>query len=96
MKLGQTRFDMPVEIGGSLYFSATEVAKDVGVSRSTLWRWRQNRKIPVGQRYRGRQVLFSQAELDAVREYAQRIEPIQLGPVEQLRLFNSSRSGDKS
>ena len=31
--------------------------------------------IPVGQRFRNGQVLFSETELDAIRAYANRLEP---------------------
>lgn len=79
---------MPYEINGVTYYSAVDVAKQVGISRTTLWRWRQEGKIPLGQRYRGHQILFNAAELDAIREYANRLEPADTAAVKQLRLFN--------
>ncbi len=82
---------MPVEIDGKLYFSPNDVAKEAGVSRQTLWRWRQQRKIPAGNRYRGRQVLFTDIELRAVLDYAHHIEPIELAAERQLGLFNGKR-----
>jgi predicted DNA-binding transcriptional regulator AlpA len=81
---------MPIEIGGARYFLAVEVAKTVGVTRQTLWRWRQEGKIPPGHRYRDRQVLFSETETEAIREYANRIEPINVDSAQQLRLFSGS------
>lgn len=65
-----------VEIAGTTYLPVTEVAKHVGVSRTTLWRWRHNGKIPLGRRYRNGLILFSPAEVELVRNYADRLEPI--------------------
>jgi hypothetical protein len=48
---------MPVEIGGTKYLGAAEVVKRLNVTRQTLWRWRQQGKIPAGHRYRGREVV---------------------------------------
>ena len=76
-----------IEIEGQSYFSATEVAESVGISRQTLWRWRQSGKVPLGRRYRGREILFSSSELGTIVEYANRIEEI-YQPAEQLSLFS--------
>ena len=76
------------EIDGISYFAAIEVCKALGVSRQTLWRWRQEGRIPAGHRFRNGQVFFTEAELDAVRDYANRIEPIGSGDPGQLKLFN--------
>jgi predicted DNA-binding transcriptional regulator AlpA len=65
-----------VNIAGAPYLPATEVARRVGISRTTMWRWRQEGKIPLGRRYRGGLVLFSPAEVESVRSYADRLEPI--------------------
>ena len=67
---------MAVEIEGVHYVSAAELAKEVGVSRQTLWRWRKEAKIPAGHRFRDRQVMFTEPEAEAIREHANRIEPI--------------------
>lgn len=77
-------------IGDVRYLTAAEVARALGVSRQTLWRWRQDGKIPPGHRYRDRQVVFSEAEFEVVRQYANRIEPIEAGTGQQLRLFNGA------
>ena len=88
---------MPLEVEGVTYFTSAEVARVVGVSRQTLWRWRQEGKIPAGRRYRDRQVLFTQTELDLIRHYAHRIEPLSNGASldGQLGLFpkGSGRHG---
>jgi predicted DNA-binding transcriptional regulator AlpA len=65
-----------VEIAGTTYLPAVELAKQIGVSRTTLWRWRHEGKIPLGRRYRNGLVLFSQTEVEMVQSYADRLEPI--------------------
>jgi excisionase family DNA binding protein len=67
---------MPQEIEGIPYLHATELAEEIGVSRQTIWRWRRVGKIPAGNRFRGRQVLFSPSEVEAVRAFAFGVEPI--------------------
>ena len=87
---------MPIELGGVTYLLATEVADLVGVSRHTFWKWRQAGKVPPGRKYRGRLVIFTSAELEQVRQYAHRVEPIGRSDIEQLRLFpngNGPRTG---
>lgn len=78
-----------IEVRGTTFFPASAVAKDLNISRQTLWRWRHEGKIPKGHRYRNGQILFSADEVDAVREFAHRIEPIDSG--NQLRLFGGRR-----
>jgi predicted site-specific integrase-resolvase len=65
-----------VRIAGTTYLPATEVAKNIGISRTTLWRWRHGGKIPLGRRYRNGLILFSPAEVELIRNYADRLEPI--------------------
>lgn len=83
---------MPVEVGGVTYYSASEVARAVGISRQSLWRWRTDGKVPSGRRYRDRQVLFTASELERVKEYANRLEPAEPASV-QIRLFNDGSGG---
>lgn len=78
---------MPLEVDEMTYYSAADVVRDIGVSRQTLWRWRQDGKVPPGRRYRDRQILFTAAELEQIREYANRIEPATPGAGKQLKLF---------
>ena len=70
---------MAFSLGEITYFTAEEVAKQVGVSRQTLWRWRRCGQIPQGQRYRGRRLVFSEEELRAILEFGHRIEPASSG-----------------
>jgi len=79
---------MPVEINGINYLTAKDVLEEVNVSRQTLWRWRQEGKIPAGNRFRNRQVIFSPEEVEIIRNFANRIEPISEAEGLQLGLFN--------
>ena len=83
---------MPVQIGGAAYLTNNEVSEDLGVSRQTLWRWREKGRIPAGVRYRTRQVLFTAEEVAAIREYANKLEPIKFGGTRQLGLFARVRN----
>ena len=67
---------MSVEINGEKYLQATEVAEAIGVTRQTLWRWRRDGSIPVGSKYRGRQIIYTPTEVETIRQFSQRIEPI--------------------
>ncbi|MEW8287489.1 MAG: helix-turn-helix domain-containing protein [Candidatus Thiodiazotropha endolucinida] len=87
---------MPVEINGIKYLSAAELLETVDVTRQTLWRWRQEGKIPAGHRFRGRQVVFNPEEVAEIQEYANRIEPIDNSEAGQLSLFNGKGTGRKS
>lgn len=82
---------MPRTIDGVEYYSVTDVAESLGVSRVTLWRWRKRKKIPQGHRLRGRDVIFTSSEVNAIREFALRVEPIVDDSVEQLTLFRAPR-----
>lgn len=66
---------MPIEIDGVEYFTATDIQRKVGVVRQTLWRWRRARKIPQGRRYRDKTIVFTRAEVEAISEYSNRLEP---------------------
>ena len=69
-------------IDGVAYFSAADVARAAGVTRQTLWRWRQDGKVPPGRKYRDKQVVFTTDESELIREYAHRLEPIARGPLD--------------
>ena len=88
---------MPVQVEGEQYYTNSEVSEELGVSRQTLWRWREKGSIPSGLRYRTRQVLFKRDEVDAIRQFANRLVPIELGGggTRQLGLFRrGSRQGE--
>lgn len=66
---------MPIDIDGVEYFIAADIQREVGVVRQTLWRWRRARKIPQGRRYRDKTIVFTRAEVEAIRVYSNRLEP---------------------
>lgn len=82
---------MAVIIDQKQYLTASEILELVGVSRQTLWRWRQEGKVPQGNRYRNRQVIFSPEEVEVICEFANRIEPISDDEDIQLSLFNGPK-----
>jgi len=79
---------MPIDIAGQSFYLTKEVAESLGISRQTLWRWRQEGHIPPGSRFRDRQVVFTETEVEVIREYAYRLEPVGISP-DQLKLFSS-------
>jgi excisionase family DNA binding protein len=89
---------MPVQIDGELYYTHSEVSEELAVSRQTLWRWREKGRIPSGLRYRTRQVLFKRAEVEAIRQFANHLEPIELGGggTKQLGLFRRRSHQEES
>lgn len=80
---------MAIEIEGVRYFSATDIQQQMSVTRQTLWRWRREGKVPLGQRYRDRQVLYTEDEMKVIREYANRLEPA--SPSAPLRIARGRR-----
>lgn len=66
-------------IDGVLYYPALDIAKWLGLSRQTLWRWRQDGKIPLGHRFRNGQLFFTAQEREAIFEYTNHIEPARMG-----------------
>lgn len=86
---------MPLGIGGLEYLTAAEVCELVGISRQTLWRWRQDTRIPAGLRFRGKRLVFSPDEVEQIRGYASSLEPAG-GPFHtQLALFRAVNGRDK-
>jgi len=73
------RRDGRLEINGTAYLPMDQIAQELGVSRTTLWRWRQSGRVPVGHKYRGRLTLFTVSEFEAIRDYANRLAPVGLG-----------------
>lgn len=83
---------MPVDIESATYFTVGEVANMVGRNRTTLWRWRQQHRIPLGRKYCDNQVLYSAEEVALVFSYAHRLKPVDAKArlCDQLSLFSSS------
>ena len=86
---------MPVEIEGTLYYTAVEIQEELGVSRQTFWRWRQEGKIPPGYRHRHRRLLFTAVERKSVHDFANHLEPADTRGSRQLRLFNGPKREEK-
>lgn len=81
---------MPIPIDGAVCFTVNEVADGLGISRQTFWRWRREGKVPIGRKYRDRLRIFTQAEIEQIREYANRVEPADPASRDQLKLFNGA------
>jgi predicted DNA-binding transcriptional regulator AlpA len=93
-RYGLQRGRMSVLIDGTKYYSAAEIATELGISRSTFWRWRglSEENLPAGRRYRGgKMVLFTEDEVRAIREFANRLEPVERTSRDQMKLFNGTR-----
>jgi hypothetical protein len=58
------------------YLLAQEVADSAGVRRETVWRWRRQRKVPQGRKYRNC-IIFTAEEAVEIREYATKIQPLE-------------------
>ena len=87
---------MPININQIMYLTSPEFQEELNLSRQTLWRWRQEGKIPPGHRYRRHQVIFTPEEAQAIRDYANQVEPIDPEARDQLSLFDSrARKGER-
>jgi predicted site-specific integrase-resolvase len=78
-----------IKINGTEYFSAAEILDQLGIARQTLWRWRQQGKIPAGHRYRDKILLFTSDEAEEIRQFANRVEQIEPNNKLQLNLFKT-------
>ena len=58
-------------------------AEDLAVER--------NERVPAGRKFRDGQVLFTPGEVQAIRDYANQVEPIGGTSPEQLKLFTRNR-----
>ena len=88
------RLNMPVTIEDTQYYRVIEITRELGISRTTLWRWRSDGRIPAGRLYRGGTVVFTSHEFDAIRAFANRLEPVQAPNRNQMSLFNGGRRGE--
>ncbi len=78
---------MSLIIDGIEFVTATELLRELSISRQTLWRWRQQRSISLGRLYRKKKLVFTVEEALAIRDFANRLEPVSLDNPSQLRLF---------
>lgn len=69
---------MPITINGLPHRLLKEVASAIGVSRTTIWRWRQRGEIPAGGVFRRRWVVFTPEEFEKIKVHANRVEPASL------------------
>jgi len=65
---------MPREIYGKRYYEATEVCKEAGISRPTLFRWLKRGLLIQLHRDRRGWRLFTEEDLNKIRAEATRIE----------------------
>jgi hypothetical protein len=65
-------------IGGVRYVTALDLARSLGVSRQTLWRWRSEGSIPAGSRFRNKEIVFTVEEAAQVRAFAERLVPVRV------------------
>jgi excisionase family DNA binding protein len=67
---------MPIRVDGNEFYRTNEVCEIVGISKSTLFRWIQNRTIDeVKLTDRRGWRLFSEQELQILRSEAYRVQP---------------------
>ena len=76
-------------INGVEYYSATQLLREIGVSRQTFWRWRQRGRIPAGHRFRDGRLLFTGPEAETIRSFATSMEIAERPAFSQGRLFNN-------
>jgi predicted DNA-binding transcriptional regulator AlpA len=62
-------------VEGVRYLTAGDLIRELGISRQTLWRWRQQGRIPQGARYRERALVFTDSEVAQIRTFAERLIP---------------------
>jgi hypothetical protein len=67
---------MSIQIDGVTYFSVTDIQRDLKVPRQTIWRWRKAGHISQGRLYRGKRLVFTKEEVEEIRKYANRLEPV--------------------
>jgi hypothetical protein len=82
---------VPIKVEGVTYFSASDIHRELAVARQTLWRWRKARKIPQGRRYRDRQIVFTKEETEEIRDYANRLAPVEPKKVSRSTLSSSRK-----
>jgi predicted site-specific integrase-resolvase len=89
---------MPVAINGQTYYRTTEVCRIVGISRNTLFRWLKKGSVTEVEHrdYRGWR-LFTQAQVDAMKEKTRGVSTIYIGErVKETGSTRSSKVGSKN
>jgi len=87
---------MPVQVEGELYYTIPKCLKSFELASDALALARK-RHYSTGLRYRTRQVLFKREEVDAIRQFANRLVPIELGAGDaQLGLFRRGSQQEES
>ena len=83
----------PVRIGDQLLYTQHDLLKELHVTRQAFYAWRKSGKVPSGQTApgRGRQVYFTESEVAFIRDFKNRLEPVELGGSRQLGLFTRIR-----
>jgi hypothetical protein len=78
--------DESIVVRGIPYIPTRAVLSRLRITRQTLWRWRKEGKVPLGKRYRDKQLVFSLSEITDIVEYAERVEEIPSSDQKQLKL----------
>lgn len=76
-----------INLNGNDYLNLNEICTTLHVSRQTLWRWRRLGLIPLGRRFRDKELIFSLAELATIRAYAERITEVDSQNQQQINLI---------
>lgn len=79
---------MAISVAGVTYYTTKDIVDSLSITRQTLWRWRLERKVPIGRRFRDKQLLFTKSEFEIIKDFANRIEPTSVASP-QLELFNN-------
>ena len=69
---------MPFEQNGIRYYSKSETANAIGVSRQTLYRWIQDHKVPSPrfERKRDGRLFYSESEFQLIEAFTNGIEQL--------------------
>ena len=67
---------MSLEINGQTYYQTSEALKQIGISRTTFYRWlRENKIRDAGQKDRNGKRLFSENDIQRIKDYTETIIP---------------------
>jgi excisionase family DNA binding protein len=65
---------MPTEISGEVYYTTSEVCKETGISRPTLFRWLRQGVLKEMRKDRRGWRLFTEDDLNTIKTETRRIE----------------------